>query len=215
MMLKVSHKCKLLQLQFTVHLKQLFFIIKANNMHINLSCSLNQYCSLKDMTSGQLCLNIDSIVICIRYQTKYMIHQYRPFSFQRVFDFVSSYEMRQKKRRHPRMYTWNGWFEYSRAESLWRDNVQALYFQKNGKQKCRSLACQLPVDVKFQITDLFSLIGSSFLYFFMNPIDISGESSSAIVNLKWCPLAIEPFLSSHILGRPSDELLVSELSWKV
>lgn len=66
-------------------------------MHINLLCSLNQYCSLKDMTSGQLCLNIDSIVICIRYQTKYMIHQHRPFSFQRVFDFVSSYEMRQKK----------------------------------------------------------------------------------------------------------------------
>lgn len=97
MMLKVSHKCKLLRLQFTMHLKQLFFIIKVNNMHINLLCSLNQYCSLKNMTSGQLCLNIDSIVICIRYQMKYMIHQYHPCSFQRVFDFVSSYEMRQRK----------------------------------------------------------------------------------------------------------------------
>lgn len=80
------------------------------------------------------------------------------------------------------------------------------------KQKCHSLACQLPVDVKFRITDLFGLTGSSFLYFFMNPIDSSGESSPAIVNGKWCPLAREPFLSSHLLGRPSDELLVSELS---
>lgn len=74
MIFKLSQKCKLLWLQFTMHLKQLFFIIKVNNMHINLLCSLNQYCSLKDMTSGQFCLNIDFIVICIRYQTNYMLH---------------------------------------------------------------------------------------------------------------------------------------------
>lgn len=130
MMLKVSHKCKLLWLQFTMHLKQLFFIIKANNMHINLLCSLNQYCSLKDMTSGQLFLNIDSIDICITVSAPYLytstIHALlrEPLTLWVLMKWDKETETSQNEHM--------GWIsEYSRAESPWRDNVQALR-QRNG-----------------------------------------------------------------------------------